>query len=81
MVCRFDPPAAAVCSVLVAATTFVVQSIESVPKATQGGFTGGIVLVPRQVEPGLFTLGHKCRPDVGNVKFTAECSELLNSQG
>ena len=59
IVCRFEPPASADCSVWVAETTFIAQVIESVPKATQGGFTGGIVWVPVQVEPVLFTVEHK----------------------
>ena|SRR5438876_12365247 len=72
MVCRFEPPAAAVCSVWVGETTFVVQLIESVPKATQGREAP-----PVQDEPELFTVEHKCSPAVGNVKFNGNAEPIL----
>lgn len=72
IVCRFEPPAAAVFSLDVGANAFVVQSIESVPKATQGFWAP-----PLQVEPVLFTVEHKWSPAVGNVKFNGTAEPIL----
>ena len=68
MVCRLEPPAAIEVSGEPGITIPVEQEIGNVPKLTQG------VETPGQFVP---TVGHKCSPAVGNVKFNGTaCARL-----